>query len=372
MVTHLHADCTVDETTILEHQEKAVAKLKNTKHEQASIQVWIQKFDDAIEECETMVATVTDEMKRIYWMKNLNEKIFEQTLVLWHGVLTRKSFPDKYDTWKAYIMNEYSSQMTQSERAKIIYNEISSHKKKQELSLNANESGNENKGKCHVCGRAGHKMKKGWYYDPAMTLEENKKAAEKKLKEKQDAKIEKQKQKEAEKKQETSSTPIKKDNPAEVHKGTIVQLPPKEKTGMCLVGDVNLYCEPCNTAGVRQGQVDFIYNSGTVSGVMGEREMNIIKNVEEEDVLIETVTGELSISKFYGDTIFGKTRILKGKTGSVLVSQFAMKKMYQVLNPDEDTFVLKGWDNNPETRGKVWYFIRDEQQYGNNLIALHY
>jgi hypothetical protein len=49
--------------------------------------------------------------------------------------------------------------------------------------------------------------------------------------------------------------------------------------------------------GVRPGQVDFIYNSGTVSGVMGEREMDILKSVEEEDILIETVTGEQSISK---------------------------------------------------------------------------
>jgi hypothetical protein len=39
MVTHLHADCTVDNTTILEHQEKAVTKLKNMKHEQGSIQI---------------------------------------------------------------------------------------------------------------------------------------------------------------------------------------------------------------------------------------------------------------------------------------------------------------------------------------------
>ncbi len=30
--THLHADCTVDDTTILECQEKAISKLKNMKH----------------------------------------------------------------------------------------------------------------------------------------------------------------------------------------------------------------------------------------------------------------------------------------------------------------------------------------------------
>ncbi len=55
--------------------------------------------------------------------------------------------------------------------------------------------------------------------------------------------------------------------------------------------------------------------------------MNILKNVAEEDVLIETVTGERSISKLYGDTIFGKTRILNGRKGSVLVSQYATKKI---------------------------------------------
>lgn len=44
--------------------------------------------------------------------------------------------------------------------------------------------------------------------------------------------------------------------------------------------------------GVHLGQIDFIYDSGTVSGVMGEREMEILKNVKEEDVLIETVMGE--------------------------------------------------------------------------------
>jgi hypothetical protein len=164
MVMHMHADCTVDETTILERQEKAINKLKNMKHEQGSIQVWLQKFDDAIEECETMGATVTDEMKRIYLMKNLNEKIFEQTLVLWRGVLTRKSFPDKYDALKAYVMNKYSSQMTQAERAKIIYNVISTTKKKTEPSLNATD-GKTEKAKCHVCGQTGHKMKKCWYYD---------------------------------------------------------------------------------------------------------------------------------------------------------------------------------------------------------------
>ena len=99
-----------------------------------------------------------------------------------------------------------------------------------------------------------------------------------------------------------------------------------------------------------------------LNGVMGEKEKAILKKVAEEDVLIETVTGEKSISKLYGDTMFGKTRILNGRRGSVLVSQYATKKMYQVLNPDEETFILRGWDHNPATKGKVWYFVRDEDR----------
>jgi hypothetical protein len=124
-------------------------------------------------------------------------------------------------------MNECSSQMTQAERAKIIYNVISTNKKKLEPPLNTTEQEKSEKGKCHVCGRSGHKYKKCWYYDPQLTWEENKKAAEQKIKEKKDAK----KTKEATGKQESATLP-KKENPAKVHKGTVVQLPPKEKTGM--------------------------------------------------------------------------------------------------------------------------------------------
>jgi hypothetical protein len=79
-------------------------------------------------------------------------------------------------------------------------------------------------------------------------------------------------------------------------------------------------------AGVGSKPVDFIYISGTVCGVMGEKEMEILKNVKEEDVLIEAVTGKHSLSKLYGNTTFGKTRILKGRSGSVLLSQYAAKR----------------------------------------------
>ena len=79
------------------------------------------------------------------------------------------------------------------------------------------------------------------------------------------------------------------------HKGTIVHIPPKtELVGLCKVKEeyAGLYCEPCNNAGVRNGQIDFICDSGTVNGLMGEKEKAILQNLAEKDVLIETVTGE--------------------------------------------------------------------------------
>jgi hypothetical protein len=140
MVMHLHADCTVDATAVLERQEMAINKLKNLKHESGLLQLWLQRFDDAVEECETMGAVITDETKKIYLMRNLNEKIFEQALILWKGVLTRSTFPQMYDALKAYVTNEYSTQMMQPERAKVIYSVISTPaKKKVELSMHGKE-----------------------------------------------------------------------------------------------------------------------------------------------------------------------------------------------------------------------------------------
>jgi hypothetical protein len=199
--------------------------------------MWLQRFDDSIEECETMGATVTDNMKRIYLMQNVNERIFEQTLVLWRVVLTHKSFPNTYDALKAYITNEYSSQMTQSDRGKVIYNVISHGKKKTELSMQAGESqkgdDKSNKGKCHMCGHAGHKMKKCWYYDPTKSLEENQKIAQEKIKAKKEA-AKRKKQDDA--KTDEVDKGKSNDDKWVPHKGTQVQLPPKtEQAGMCLV-----------------------------------------------------------------------------------------------------------------------------------------
>ena len=88
------------------------------------------------------------------------------------------------------------------------------------------------------------------------------------------------KKKNKEQKKAESDKDKKDKDPSNVHKGTIVQLPPKtEKTGMCLMTqlDAHLYCEPCNLMGVGNDEVDFIYDTGTVSGDIGEKEKEILR-----------------------------------------------------------------------------------------------
>jgi hypothetical protein len=72
-------------------------------------------------------------------------------------------------------------------------------------------------------------------------------------------------------------------NLVDVHKGTVVQLPPKkEQSGMCLMHELSseLYCEPCNLMGVGSDEIDFVYDTGTVSGVIGKREQEILKKLK--------------------------------------------------------------------------------------------
>jgi hypothetical protein len=133
------------------------------------------------------------------------------------------------------------------------------------------KEGGENGGKdkdiiCHICDRKGHKEKKCWYYD-ATSREENRKKAQEKIKEKQEAKKKKQAEKKAEGTPTAPANTSGGNGGGVPHIGTIVQLPPKtELAGLCNITaeeNAGLYCEPCNAAGVRPGQIDFIYDSGT-------------------------------------------------------------------------------------------------------------
>ena len=177
-------------------------------------------------------------------------------------------------------------------------------------------------------------MKKCWYFEAGKSIEENRTNAKAKIKKRAEKKKRGTEKIDAEKAEKE-----KKEETLTIHKGTIVQIPhPRtEQTSMALVTELSseLYCEPCNLMGMAYDEIDFIYDTGTGSGVLGPKERSILANVENEDVLIETVTGQKSMSKEFGDTMFGKTRILKDRHGSVLVSQYSSRKMYNIFNPDK-------------------------------------
>lgn len=82
------------------------------------------------------------------------------------------------------------------------------------------------------------------------------------------------------------------------HKCTQVQVPPKtEHTGLCTIQEAFLYYKPCAAAGVCPGQVDFIYDSGTVSCVIGEKEMHILKTWLRKMFLLRRLwANDLSLS----------------------------------------------------------------------------
>jgi hypothetical protein len=56
--------------------------------------------------------------------------VFEQSLLLWKGTLTRSSFPTLFSVLKTNISNEYSNQMTDSERVKVILGVVGQGMKK--------------------------------------------------------------------------------------------------------------------------------------------------------------------------------------------------------------------------------------------------
>ncbi len=48
--------------------------------------------------------------------------------------------------------------------------------------------------------------------------------------------------------------------------------------------------------------------------------------------------------------------------------QYVTQKLYRVLNPDKDTFNLKGRNHVPATKGKIWYIVCDEDRYQDKLL----
>ena len=119
-----------------------------------------------------------------------------------------------------------------------------------------------------------------------------------------------------------------------------MQLSPRtEQTGMALVTELSseLYCKPCDLMGMAYDKIDFIYDTGTVSGVLGPKERSILANVENEDILIETVMGQKSMSKEFEDTMFGSGLLQKLKKLKLTIASFARRTLTKTVSRKRST-----------------------------------
>ena len=122
--------------------------------------------------------------------------------------------------------------------------------------------------------------------------------------------------------------------------------------------------------GVKENQVDFILDTGTDTGVIQPDDRYLLRDIEQENVLIKGVTGS-GVSKEVGNIgrdLFGQARVYDDYKGSIIISQYRIEHMYQLLNPVKGgPIILRGW---PGTQwvGIEWTFIRDYDRYGDNLL----
>jgi hypothetical protein len=58
MVAHLQVDVAIDETAVLQRQEKQLEKLKTMKHEFGMLEKWIMQFEDQLDVCDALQCKV--------------------------------------------------------------------------------------------------------------------------------------------------------------------------------------------------------------------------------------------------------------------------------------------------------------------------
>ena len=75
------------------------------------------------------------------------------------------------------------------------------------------------RGNCYLCGNKNHKMKKCWYFEAGKSIEENRKNAEAKIKERAEKKKRGKEKKDAERAEKE-----KIEENFTIHKGTIMQI----------------------------------------------------------------------------------------------------------------------------------------------------
>ena len=369
--THLLRPMPKHDTGIQARRDALTDRLRSIKHESGSFERWIERFEDFYSICETAGCVIEDSKRRNFFMDGLNPKIFSSLLVDWKKTVGRPDFPEEYEQLKELVKGEYNAICMDPERARMVaevmYTKSGAGSGKTEMSLEAKEEQEDDR-RCYICEQPGHIMRRCEFYDKSKTKAEMREAAA------AAGKIATKKKGKNTHKRADGDDEEKEEQPVE-KVGKCVEVRCGCPNGAWSIEEseviaksANLKAEQSLVMGVKPTEVDFIYDTGTHHGVASEREMFLLQEVIEDPVLLEGVGGQTTLSKETGDSIFGKTRVLKGRRGSVLVSNYSTKDMYQILNPDPERIVLKGWESNPKTRGKEYVFERDEDRYGDPLL----
>jgi hypothetical protein len=122
--------------------------------------------------------------------------------------------------------------------------------------------------------------------------------------------------------------------------------------------------------GVRAGYVDFVLDTCAETGVAGVEDSSLMQNVKAENAVMVGITGDIVADEIgeIGKELFGKARICKDYKGSIIVSQYRLENMYQIVNDVKcGPIKLRGW---PGTRwsGIEFVFVRNRRRYHDNLL----
>ena len=329
IVRHIHDNM----RTIDLRQEAEIDKLKQLKHKYGTLIDWIQRFEDQLDICESVGLELSEEKKCRIFIHNLNPALFEDTIRSYFHRATSSNYPNTLGELKQYILSEFEDTITR--RPELLKRILRGDRVETTLQVNQKKSKSNNKFKCEICDAVSHVTTACKFYNNKFTIPQNKAYMER-LKKKQE-------------KQKNEQTQV------------VEEVQQKET--------INLIIEQCKYAhqGVRSNEIDFIYDTGTETGTIVNTDKSVITKLYSEKVLLEGIGGGTIETDKAGNSIFGKLRVLKGENGRNLVSQYESGKHFQVLNPDPNTFILRGWPRT-ENEGKEFMFNRDEEKYGDKLL----
>ena len=174
--THLLRGSEVDPILRAEYREQQKLLLSKLKHERGEFSKWKRRFDDQIKVCRSFGCVLDDELLCIYFMENLNDKIFSEVKANWNNLTTRGLFPQNYEALKSRVTEEYG--LIVARKPGVVAAVIAGQLQQQhffsskEVSLPAREQ-QDHPRRCFVCRSGKHLYRHCPHFDSAKSLEEN-------------------------------------------------------------------------------------------------------------------------------------------------------------------------------------------------------